>query len=196
MAKAKEEIGHLISPLEAICKLFDRHSWSGMIVGGIAASILGIPRFTRDIDALIWLNEEDIDIFLEEAKILNIVPRISDITEFAKKNKVFLMKHKETGINIDISLGILAFEKEAISKSKKIKVGKITIPLPTPEDLIILKAVAQRPQDLLDIEGIIKSQKNLNKRYILKYLEEFSHVLDMPEIYQTVKKLLSKRKSL
>jgi len=191
MDKDKEHIEPLIDPLEILCRLLDKGSWKGMVIGGIAASILGIPRFTRDIDALVWLDEKEIDSFLEEAKLLGIEPRISNVKEFSKKNKVFLLKYKN--ISLDISLGILPFEKKAISKSKKITVEDITIPLPTPEDLIIFKAVAHRPQDIMDIEGIIKSWPNLNKRYILRYLKEFASVLDMSEIYEDIKRLLSKR---
>ncbi len=33
--------------------------------------------------------------------------------------------------------------------------GSIDVRLPTPEDLIILKSVAHRPQDMLDIEAIV-----------------------------------------
>jgi len=192
MGKAKEQLKSLISPISALCNLLEKESWSGMLIGGVAASILGTPRFTRDIDAVVWLEEENIDSFLKEAENLGIEPRISDVKGFAKKNKVFLLRHKDSNIPLDISLGILPFEKEAISKSRKIKIGNITIPLPLPEDLIVFKAVAHRPQDMLDIEGIIKSQPNLKKRYILRHLKEFAAVLETPEIYDDTKMLLDK----
>ncbi|MDI6752349.1 MAG: nucleotidyltransferase [bacterium] len=192
MDKAKEQLKPLIDPLMAICKLLDKGEWSGMIIGGVAASILGIPRFTRDIDVVVWLEEKDVDLFLKEARKLNIEPRIHNLKEFAKKNRVLLMHHKKSNIPLDISLGMLPFEKKAIDKSKQVKIGDFTLPLPAPEDLIILKAIAHRLQDILDIEGIIKSQSNLRKRYILQSLKEFASLLEMPEIYEDVKRILAK----
>jgi hypothetical protein len=38
-----------------------------------------------------------------------------------------------------------------VERSKLYQIGPLALRLPTPEDLIILKAVAHRPKDLLDI---------------------------------------------
>lgn len=62
------------------------------------------------------------------------------------------MRHEESGVDVDISLG-LPFEVEAVERSSEHQVGTLTTRLPTPElILIILKAVAHRPKDMLDIE--------------------------------------------
>ena len=40
--------------------------------------------------------------------------------------------------------------------------GDFSVPLPSPEDLIIMKAVAHRQQDLEDIRGIASCRQDLN----------------------------------
>lgn len=103
---------------------------------------------------------------LELTKNAGIEPRIENALEFAQKSRVLLLRHKKSGVNIDISLGVLPFEEEVVRRSVKHDAGALSIRLPTPEDLIILKAVAHRPKDLDDIREIaantgIRSLKEL-----------------------------------
>lgn len=161
-----------------------------MVIGGVAVSLLGTPRFTRDIDVVLLVEEKDFSQFLEEVSKMDLVPRITDAEMFAKRSSVFLLQHKGSGVWVDVAIGILPFEKDAIRRSKKLRIGELVLRIPTPEDLIILKAVAHRPQDLLDIQGIINANPKLSGKYILKILREFSAVLEMPEVYDDVERLL------
>jgi len=70
--------------------------------------------------------------------------------------------------------------------------GGVNIPIPTPEDLIVMKAIARRPKDLEDIRGIVGSQPRLDVEYIRKYVEEFGEALDMPELWKDVAALLKR----
>ncbi len=53
------------------------------------------------------------------------------------------------------------------------------------EDLIIHKAIAGRPQDVCDAEGIVYRQRDgLDVAYIRHWLQAFGDLLDNPEIIQ------------
>jgi hypothetical protein len=53
------------------------------------------------------------------------------------------------------------------------------------EDLIIHKALAWRPQDLADIQGVIDRQGDrLDVRYIRSWLGQFSKALDDAELLE------------
>lgn len=54
--------------------------------------------------------------------------------------------------------------------------------MPMPEDLIIMKAVAHRAQDIADVEALLDANPKLNLRRIRKWIKEFSTALDMPDI--------------
>ena len=60
------------------------------------------------------------------------------------------------------------------------------IHLPTPEDLIIMKAVAHRPKDWLDIQGIIQSHPDLDRRRIREWVTQFAELLEMPELWDAI----------
>jgi hypothetical protein len=72
------------------------------------------------------------------------------------------------------------------------RIGGLTVPLPTPEDLIVMKAVAHRPRDLADIEGILAATGNLNLRHIRRWVREFAHAVGSPEMLSDLEGLLRK----
>lgn len=180
----------LVAPLEALLRLLSNKDIKNIIIGGIAASIFGKPRFTADIDTLVLLPEEKLKDFLNKAGEYGLFPRIKNPIKFAQEKRVILLKHKVSGINIDVSLGILPFEIEALNRARIFKIGKLNINLPTPEDLIIMKAVAHRPIDMEDIRSILEINSNLDFKRIRYWVKEFAKVLEMPEIFNDLKKLL------
>jgi len=127
---------------------------------------------------------------VDAASQQGITPRIADAEIFARKNQVLLLLHQTSGINIDISLGILPFEIEMIERSQELKVGGLHLRLPTPEDLIILKAVAHRPQDLIDIQAIATSNPGLDKERVQFWVEQFGAALEFSDLWEHISQLL------
>lgn len=184
----------LLQALLDLIKWLQDRNVRGIIIGGVAASLLGRPRVTRDIDALVLLDSKRWDEFLKEGQRFGFVPRIGDPLVFAQKNRVLLVTHKPSGIDIDISFGVLPFEEEAVNRAVSTEVAGITIPLPTPEDLVIMKAVAHRPIDMADIQSLMDAQVDIDLRRVRQWVREFSSVLEMPEIYNDLEKILAQRK--
>jgi predicted nucleotidyltransferase len=162
----------------------------GVIIGGIAASLLGTPRYTVDLDVVFLLSFVDISRFIQEANVQGFEPRISDPIEFARQTRVLLLKHIDSGVDVDISLGILPFEEEMVARSQLLQVGELSLRLPTPEDLIIMKAVAHRPKDLEDIRAVAASHPGLDKERIRFWVEQFGEALVQPELWIMIQKLL------
>ncbi|MCP5101325.1 MAG: hypothetical protein GY943_37745 [Chloroflexi bacterium] len=50
-----EKQGTFHDPLEALSKLLTHFDEQGVIIGGIAVSLLGQARFTEDLDAMVLL---------------------------------------------------------------------------------------------------------------------------------------------
>lgn len=189
-----EDLAPLLAPLTAVQKLLERFGGRGLIFGGVAASLLGQPRLTADVDALLLLSTEELPRLIEAANQEGLEPRISDAHDFARRNRVLLLRHKTSGINVDISLGVLPLEVEAVERSQNYRAGALNIRLPTPEDLIIFKAVAHRPRDLLDIQAIIQSHPQLDRVRIKHWVTEFARALDMPELWDDIAPWLSAKR--
>ncbi len=161
-----------------------------LIIGGIAVSLLARPRTTQDIDVLSLLDESRWQDFLRAGKKFGFLARIEDVLGFAEKNRVLLLRHANSGVNLDISFGYLPFEKESMQRKAFHKVGGMRIPLPTPEDLIIMKMIAHRPQDMIDVQTILKTYPKIDRKRIQKWVKQFSNVLENPDILSDLKKLL------
>ncbi|HRI67913.1 MAG TPA: hypothetical protein PK156_26930, partial [Polyangium sp.] len=136
----------LASALRDFAAALDATTRPSMIIGGIAAIARGVPRLTRDIDGTIAGEGTDLTKLLVIFSQHGIVPRIDDAVSFAMANHVLLLRHSPTGTDIDLSLAWLSFELDAIRASETVSLHGIRLRLPQPEDLVIYKLVAWRPQ--------------------------------------------------
>ena len=182
-------LANLLAPLIALQRLLARFDDQGLVIGGVAASLLGKPRLTADVDAVMLVSTDDLPRLIQAAAQEGLTTRITDAEAFARRNRVLLLQHQETGIGVDISLGMLPFEVEAVERGILHSLGEVSIRLPTPEDLVIFKAVAHRPKDLLDIQAIIASHPDLDRVRIEDWTRQFAQALDMPELWDDIAKL-------
>jgi hypothetical protein len=161
-----------------------------VIVGGVAASLLGRPRLTRDIDALVRIAEVDWQNAVLKARDHELLPRIAAPIEFAQRSRVLLLRHSPTGIDIDVMLAALPFEFTAIDNGRVTRLGGLEVNLPRVEDLLVMKAIAHRPRDLSDIEGLIAAHPETDLANVRQWVREFSNAATMPELLEDFEKIV------
>lgn len=186
-------IGHLRPALAAVLGWCESFEVPCVIIGGVAVSALSRPRFTDDVDALVLVPDKDWTAFLEATEGHGIGARIANPLEFARRYRILLLRHHPTNLDIDVSLGALPFEHDVVHRSRHVKLGRLSVPLPRYDDLIIMKAVAHRDQDLLDIAALIDASPRLNVTRIREVLREFAEILDTPELVTDIDLLLAAR---
>lgn len=160
-------------------------------IGGLAVIRWGEIRMTQDVDLCVlseFGNEERyIDSLLTTFK-----PRISDAADFALVNRVLLLS-ASNGIDVDLSLAGLPFEQQMIERASLFCFCKDCEPLITcsAEDLIVLKAFADRMKDWADIEGILDRQKkHLDLDYVIEQLTPLCELKEEPEIIEKLHTLI------
>jgi len=161
-------------------------------IGGLAVIRWGEPRMTQDIDISLLSGFGNEKIYIEEI-LSNFKSRISNPADFAIENRVLLVSALNK-IPVDISLSGIAFEKQMIRQASPFQFSEgCSLITCSAEDLIILKAFADRAKDWMDIEGIIMRQgRRLKTDYILRELKPFCEVKDSPEIMRRLEGLLQK----
>jgi hypothetical protein len=179
-----------VAPLPDLMKWWRSQDTRGLVIGGLAVALLGRPRVTRDVDALILLAEDLWPALIESGARFGFLPRQSDTLAFAHEARVLLLRHHPTGIDVDVALGSLPFEEEAVARAKKVRVAGVSVPLPTPEDLVIMKAIAHRERDLLDIEGLLAAHPKIDAQRIRKWVQTFADTLEAPELYEDLERRL------
>jgi len=166
----------------------EARNWRFCFIGGVALQIWGEPRLTNDVDLTLLTGFGDEEIYVQTL-IEEFAPRIENAREFALKNRVLLLK-TEDGIGIDISLAALPFEEEVIERASfQNYLPDISLKICSPEDLIVLKAFADRTRDWADIETIVIKQKKLEWNYIYAQLTPLIELKEAPEILRKLEKL-------
>lgn len=176
--------------LQAVC---EARGWRFCFIGGLAVLRWGEPRETVDVDLSLLTG------FRDEATYVSILlerfePRVDRPLDFALANRVLLLR-AASGVGLDIALGGLPFEESAAERSTL-----FTFPIDTPlrtcsaEDLIVLKAFADRPKDWMDIDGVIIRQAGrLDWDYVATHLAPLAELKGAPEI---VTRLEQRRRAL
>ena len=174
----------LLSALSDVTEWLTRERIAATIIGGVAASVLGRPRLTQDIDALAVLPEAEWGRALDSAAAYGIVARIPDPLGFARRSRVLLLRHSKAGIDVDVILSGLRFEELAVERSSIHDLAGVSIRLPAVEDLLVMKAIARRPKDLGDIEGLLTAHPDADVGAARRWVSEFSTAAGMPDILE------------
>lgn len=189
-----DQLAPLLATLSDLVRWWEAEQVPGLIIGGVAASVLGRPRVTRDVDGLVWLEPNRWEAFLTAGAAFGFLPRLPDALDFALRARVLLLRHEPSGIDADIALGALPFEEVVLARAISVEVGGVALPLPSPEDLIVMKAVAGRARDLADIESVLDTQPAIDLAWIRRWARDFSEALDSPEVLDDLEALLARRR--
>jgi len=170
-------------------KLLQDLNWRYCFIGGIANQRWGRPRTTIDVDITLLTGFGGEETFIDEL-LSNYPARISDPRSFALRHRVLLLQ-APGGIGIDISLGGIPFEEKMVDRASRFEyLPGISLLTCTAEDLIVLKAFADRGQDWLDVEGVILRQKgHLDWDYIFSQLNPLTELKEDPNIVTHLQKL-------
>ena len=165
--------------LQAVCI---QHDWRFCFIGGLAVQRWGEPRETVDVDLTLLTGFADEDRYMS-VLMDKFEARVADAAQFASVNRVLLLR-AASGVGLDIALGGLPFEELAVSRAS-VFIYPPDLPLRTcsAEDLIVLKAFADRPKDWLDIDGvIIRQSRHLDWAYVRAQLAPLAELKDAPEL--------------
>lgn len=186
----------IVGALQALVAWLDDEQVPNAIIGAVGVSLVAQPRITKDIDGVAWVDSDRWEALVTSAIAHGFITRISDPLAFARRARILLLEHQSTGVEIDLSLGALPFEREMIDRATTVVVGNLSVRVATPEDLMITKLVASRPKDIADLELILNVHQDLDLPRIRYWTREFAAVLEMPEIEENLERVLAHQQKL
>lgn len=173
----------------AVMKVIAETGGRGALIGGIAFGLTVLARATKDVDALILVDLDEPGIVWRTASQLGFSLRSEDALHQAKLTRFLRLVYEPTGVAVDFQVGIWQFDYDVIERSQMQKLEGVDVNVICPEDLIIMKSVAGRPQDLADIDRTFEIRKDLDKSRIRMALIEFREFVEHPE---TIDQIISK----
>lgn len=172
----------------------DGRGWRSCVIGGVAVQRWGEPRLTRDVDMTLLTGLGGEERYVDEI-LTHFASRISDAREFALTRRVMLLT-SEDGTDIDLALGGLPFEKNAVGRASDFGFYPgMTLRTCSAEDLMVMKAFAGREQDWGDVKGIIARQEYLDWKLIYSELEPLCELKEAPDIVARLKTLQKELKA-
>jgi hypothetical protein len=145
------------------------------LVGGLAVSIRGEVRFTRDVDLAVDCESDKIT----EDLVRDLVARgyeIAAIVEHDVVSRLATVRLRSGAqINIDLLAASSGIEPEIIDSATGVEIEEIgTIPVARAEDLLATKLLSmskRRPQDLVDARGLVGANPDLDIDDVRRRLE-------------------------
>ena len=149
------------------------------VMGGIAASAWGLPRFTHDIDVAVNLRASETGPLLRTLEERGyVIPeefrrgwsdRLAGTRKLAVKR--LLGKHVW---DVDVFLAESDFLRSALRRRRLVDLDGRQTPLITPEDLIVMKLLAWRPKDQGDIDDLLLVVGALDEAYLREWAERLA----------------------
>jgi len=165
--------------------LFDRMQIRHAVMGGIAVRAYGIPRPTFDVDFTIAIERSKLAELYEAVCALGYT-----VPEAYTKGRVdqvagmplvrFRLYLEGRGVDVDVFLAESAFQEELLSRRRHAAVDDRPVWLVSPEDLVLLKLIAARPRDILDVADVLFTQGQLDTAYMRNWATKLG-VLDRLE---------------
>jgi hypothetical protein len=169
-----------------IAVLLEREAVPFALIGGIAVALRGEPRFTVDVDLVIGVDVDRALALLDSALGSPFLPLFGGVEEIVRSAFILPLRHRDTGVKVDLALGLTGFELELLRRAQTMDVGGVSFPVATAEDLLLLKIIAERPRDIDDAKGIVERQGTaLDWKYVLHMAEQLEEALGqdlMPQL--------------
>jgi hypothetical protein len=157
---------HLIEGFLRLNRFLQAEKFRYCLIGGIAAGYWGEPRFTQDMDFTIVSRDGSL------GSLEKILKKAGYRIQNKGASQIQVKGQQDLDFQADFILAEMDYQDWVVQRAIPISIFDIEVPIATPEDLIILKLIANRRRDLLDIEGILKRcLLTLDTKYLREWIE-------------------------
>lgn len=148
----------LLSGLAATAAALERHRVNYALIGGMAAGYRSQPRFTKDLDFLLEIPQVTLpgllETLAEQGYQIDLIPTIREWLD----HHMVVLSYR--GVRVDwLKAAIPAYQHVLDRATEETWLGQ-RIRVASAEGLILMKLLAARTQDWLDIENLVAAQRD------------------------------------
>jgi hypothetical protein len=145
------------------------------VMGGLAIRIHALPRPTYDVDFTISIERDRLPIWFNAVEESGYtVPNqyrsgwVDSVSGMPiVKIRTYLVDGH--GVDVDVFLAESDFQKSAMARRQMIRLDEFEMSIVSPEDLVLLKLIANRPRNLIDVQDLLFIQGKLDENYLQKW---------------------------
>lgn len=150
------------------------------LIGGMALAHWRVVRATNDVDIKVLITNSDYD---GVRRLLR--KQWPDNPRSRMPDNPLILAATIQGKIVDFLLTIPGYDEQIVARAVTVEHSGRKLFVCTAEDLIIMKAIAGREQDWLDIGKLIKRNPvRLDLPYLENWLGQFSEALEDPGLLQ------------
>jgi len=163
-----------------------------VFVGGIAGAALARARVTRDVDLLAALPQDGLEGLPATLGPFGLAVRAPDAISRARRSAILPLRHAASGLDIDVLIAVAPFHQEVIAAGSWADYHGVQLRLPRVEDLLIMKALAGRPKDQIDIVEILEfcGDAGVDLARVRRSVAEVAEATAMPERVDELDRLI------
>jgi len=151
-----------------------------VVMGGLAVRIHGIPRPTYDVDLTIAVDQQQLQQLFVDAERVGY--SVSDAYKSGWMDRVAEMPivklrawlQDGKGIDVDLFVCESAFQNSLIDRGVECQFESRKMTVVSPEDLVLLKLLANRPRDMGDVQDVLFMQGQLDEAYMRHWAEQLN----------------------
>jgi hypothetical protein len=172
------------SPAQALSSILAEAGLTFALIGGQAVNVWVLPRVTDDFDFVVLAVREGI-VSAEETLAQQGFEhtRRQDGGGPSGPDFVQMERRQEPRIIVDIQTAKTRYQEGIITRA--IPAGSTDVPVATPEDLVVLKLIANRSVDHKDLVNLM-TLPSLDWPYIRKFADEWQVTDRLQELQELI----------
>jgi len=169
-----------LTPQDLLLRVVDSFDECGVpfvLVGGLALSTWVEPRATRDIDVVVRVRKVSLPRLREALIRAGARPTRLEMRKIGERRFV---RFPIEGVFLDVRLGASAHDRSAWKRSSEVWLEGRGIRVASPEDLLLYKLAAWRPQDQVDALSLLNIPSGVDERYVDRWAATVSEETGEP----------------
>ena len=128
------------------------------LFGAQAAIVHGAARLTADVDVTVDLATRSTTELVGALAGAGFELRVPDPGGVIESTRILPLVHRPTRIPVDVVLAGPGLEDLFLARAEERVIGGVPVPVASAEDVVTMKILAGRPEDLDDAAAVVRAQ--------------------------------------
>jgi hypothetical protein len=164
--------------IASLARLFERGKIGYALIGGHAVNVWLEPRFTADVDVTVQATPAELARLTELLATGGYAAVRSHGADLPSGPDFVRFASWDGTATLEVQLAKTEFQREVIRRASS---GSVRVA--TPEDLIVMKLIANRPKDRVDLAGLLRLPA-LDWDYVERWAGEWGVLEELKRLRQ------------